>query len=386
MRPVARDHAPRPHAHAREVGAADVHPGGAALVEEARDRDDDVRVLGGVDVQAGRQRTTAGGSGSARPARGCRRRAPWPPDAAHEAPDLQREVVAQQVVAAVDGRRGGVHQPVPVDLVETDRRVAPEPPGHRAADAVLDSGDGRGGEVELAARAPGGDEPVDHLGVEHEVLVGARGRVHRARPSRARGAASRAGAWRGRRTAPPRRVSRAAIRRARWSLRAGPSWPRWAATAWVSRSEALTAGSVPEPPGRYISARSSQIGVEALLGGVGEAPVAGFVEPRCRRRAWRWRGRRRRGRARARAAASGGGVPQARQHRGAPSRAGERSPRWGWAYPAGRLSAGGCDKHHAPIRALPRWSLPPCRPGPAPLLAPVLRRRFGGRRPQLFSR
>jgi hypothetical protein len=38
--------------------------------------------------------------------------------------------------------------------------------------------------------------------------------------------------------------------RARASLRAGPWWPAWAATEWMSRRLALVIVSVPPPPGR----------------------------------------------------------------------------------------------------------------------------------------
>ena len=52
----------------------------------------------------------------------------------------------------------------------------------------------------------------------------------------------------------------------------------------------------------------------------------------------------------------------------------------------GPAASGLCDNHHPLERALPRWSPPLSRPRPAHALSPVRRRRFGGRRPQPFSR
>ena len=173
--PVAGDRSPLPApdeaaARARERD----HAGAPRLVVEAQEREHDVRVLGGVEVGAGvgrevRQVLEAHAGAEVAP-----------PD---EAGELPAQVAPQQARAAGHRRVGGVHQRVPVDLVEADRRPAKEARGRDAVDAVRDLRRRLVGQPERAARLPGVHEPVDDLGVEHEVLARV-GAPHRARPSR----------------------------------------------------------------------------------------------------------------------------------------------------------------------------------------------------------
>ena len=104
----------------------------------------------------------------------------------------RRHVAAQQRVVAGHGRVGGVHQRVPVDLVQADRRVAPEGAARGAVDRVADlRRRSTSGSCSAVAGAVGVDEAIDDLGVEDEVLAAAR--RSSSSPSRARATWPRAG-------------------------------------------------------------------------------------------------------------------------------------------------------------------------------------------------
>ena len=99
-----------------------------------------------------------------------------------EALELQVQVALEQGVVAGHGRVGGVHQRVPVDLVQPDRRVAPELAARGAVDRVADLLDRRCRQLQRLAGAVGVHETIDDLGVEDEVLAAGRA-AHRVHPA-----------------------------------------------------------------------------------------------------------------------------------------------------------------------------------------------------------
>ena len=201
---------------------------------------------------------------------------PTPPPLAR-APRTKRsscnaQVAFEQRRITGDGVVGRVHQRVPVDLIEPDRRVAPERAARGVVDRVAELRDGRLGELELLARLVGVDEAVDHLGVEHEVLAAvARGhRVHEAGRVDLAGAGLRGhvGSAGDEPLGEPARagvVARGALMSAQRRHRVRQQQHRvghrvGAAATAVVVAVALVPGSV-----------------EALLHAVGERPVAGVV-------------------------------------------------------------------------------------------------------------
>ena len=209
----------------------------------------------------------AGCTGSAGRRRSCA------PDEAHE---LGAQVAAQQARAAGHRRVGGVDERVPVDLVETDRRPAAEA---RVATRWMRSTiicAVSSGQVDRAPRLPRVHEPVDDPGVEHEVLPDGARSIELPQPGtwNCEPGGTSVGRWSMKTGA----LTRArAIRRARWSLRAGPRWPSCAATLCVSSSPALTSASTPPLPGTVDAALVVPGAVQPLRHPVGVFEIARVV-------------------------------------------------------------------------------------------------------------
>ena len=191
--------------------------------------------------------------------------------AAHEARSCSAQVALEQRRVAGHGVVGGVHQRVPVDLVEPDRRVAPERPARGVVDRVA------------RQRRPSRPAAASSL------RACRRRRARRSPRRRRRGAGRRPASSSSRSPAhgPGRPgfvvtygapvTSARRSERARASLRAGPLWPLIAATECVSSSMRV---------GHRVGAAATAVvvavafvpeAVEALLHAVGEGPVAGVV-------------------------------------------------------------------------------------------------------------
>ena len=152
VRPVARQHALGPRAH--DAGAPGVqrrHAGVARLPVGDQEAADDVRVLGGVEVVLVRLRRLGEiVEAIARAEVGHRRAVHRARRAVDEALELQQQLAVQVLAVAAHRRRRLVHPRVPVDLVQPQRRPAPEGARGRGDDAVGDQVRGAPGR----ARAP----------------------------------------------------------------------------------------------------------------------------------------------------------------------------------------------------------------------------------------
>ena len=174
MRPVAAQHARRPRPHdVRTALVERAHPERPRVGIGVQEAEREARVLRRVQVvpvrgggagqvveavagaEVGNLAATAGALGLV-----------------DEAAHLVHQV-AHQLARASDRHRRRVHAAVPADLVEPDRRVAPEAPERSAHDAVRDPRRQLRREPERRARLPGHGQPVGHLLVDHQVLDGA---------------------------------------------------------------------------------------------------------------------------------------------------------------------------------------------------------------------
>ena len=184
VRPVARQHPLGPRAHdprARRVQRR--HPGVARLPVGDQEPADDVRVLGGVEVVLVRlgslgeivEAVARAEVGHGRAVHRARR-------AVDEALELQQQLPVQVLAVAAHRRRRLVHPRVPVDLVQPQRRPAPERARGRADDAVGDQVRGGLVEPERLPRAPRDRQRPRDLGVDHQVLH--RVPAERVRPAR----------------------------------------------------------------------------------------------------------------------------------------------------------------------------------------------------------
>ena len=188
--------------------------------------------------------------------------------AREEAAQLQGHVALQQRRVPRDRRVGRVHQRVPVDLVQPDRRVAPEGAVRGAVDRVADSVHRRVRELELTTGAVGVDEAVDDFGVEDEVLRSAAG--HRVHPA-GRVRLARGG-----------RVRERAGGHELGGERAGALVVAGEALVVLHRGDAV--GQQHHRVGHRLDAAAAELevagvrvplGVERLLHAVGEGPVVG---------------------------------------------------------------------------------------------------------------
>ena len=164
VRPVARHRAPDPAPDEPPAGARQrPHPGVACLPVEAQERQDDIRVLGRVEIRAG-VRARARVVVEAQPG------AEVGPE--HEAEELRVQVVAQQRGVARHGRVGreiSAYQLIWLSRIDGQRQKR-ERATRWMWSAIKPPRVVR--KPECLARPPRMDESVDDLGVEHDVLRG----------------------------------------------------------------------------------------------------------------------------------------------------------------------------------------------------------------------
>ena len=260
MGPVAGDRAALPApdqaaARARERG----HTGAPRLVVEAQEREHDVRVLGRIEVGAAVGPRGPAGSGSASRRRSCRRH---PADRA--APLTKRASWARRSCRRRLGRPVTVASAAYISAYQLTwlRRMVGQRKKRDDATRWMRS---------AIFAAVSSDSPsarrAFHACTSPSTISASKTRcwpasalpIELVQPGTC--VCEPAAGWAaGRSMKTGGDTSARAIRRARWSFRAGPVWPSCAATLWVSSISELTSASTPPGPGRYWPLPSSHSG------------------------------------------------------------------------------------------------------------------------------